>query len=87
MPFRRRIASRSSVICGASVALPLVITTGRFMRRSASRCSGVVGSMKPSVAMPGATASGSASGPSARSSTIGAAELCSARIPLSSGVQ
>ena len=41
--------------------LPLVITTGWSMSRSSSRCSGVVGSMKPSVLSPGATAAGNAS--------------------------
>ena len=77
---------RRRSICGASERLPLVITTGRPMRRSASRCSGVVGSMKPSVSSPGATASGRCSGRSARSSTIGASRLCSARSSSSLGV-
>ena len=71
-PPSRASASSSSVICGSSVRLPLVITTGWSMSRSSSRCSGVVGSMKPSVLSPGATALGNAS-PVARSSTIGAA--------------
>ena len=44
---------------------------GAVDARSRSRCSGVVGSMKPSVVRPGATTSGSCS-PAARSSTIGA---------------
>jgi hypothetical protein len=36
--------------------LPLVITSGPSMSCSSRKCSGVVGSMKPSVSRPGATA-------------------------------
>ena len=53
MPPSLDSASSSSMICGSSVRLPLVITIGRSMWRSSSRCSGVVGSMKPSVVRPG----------------------------------
>ena len=54
----RSMACASPVTCGSSARLPLVITTGRSMRRRIRRCSGVVGSMKPSVLRRGATASG-----------------------------
>ena len=62
--------------CGRPEMLPLVMTTGRVMRRSIKWCSGVLGSMKPSRSRPGATASGKGS-PLAFRSTIGAAGLSS----------
>jgi hypothetical protein len=75
----RSTISLSSLTCGSSEKLPLVITAGPSSSRISNRCSGVVGSMKPSVASPGATASGRSSGPAAGSSTIGAAAPVKAR--------
>ena len=48
-------ASALSMHCGSSDRLPLVSTIGRSIRRSIRWCSGVFGSMKPSVPTPGAT--------------------------------
>ena len=48
----RSRAASSSITCGSSDKLPLVITTGRSSAAACRWCSGVVGSMKPSVESP-----------------------------------
>ena len=55
--------SASSITCGSSEWLPLVITAGPSSPAITKRCSGVVGSMNPKVERPGATALGQALGP------------------------
>lgn len=76
MPPRCCRASALPVHCGSSDRLPLVSTTGRFIRRSMRWCSGVLGSMTPSLSMPGATAPAtSRPPPRGASRTIGAAAL------------
>ena len=78
MPPSRAGISASSITCGSSEWLPLVITAGPSSPAITRRCSGVVGSMNPKVERPGALPSGRRSGPSARSTTIGAAAPVSA---------
>ncbi len=69
-------ASALPMHCGSSDRLPLVSTIGRSIRRSIRWCSGVFGSMTPSVPTPGAMASATRR-PSVRglTITIGAAAL------------
>ena len=71
-------ASSSSVQGGDSLRLPEVITTGRPRRRRSNAWSGVPGSMKPRVVLPGATSSATDSGPPRSRRTMGAAVLVSA---------
>jgi hypothetical protein len=53
MPPSRSRDPSLSLACGSAATLPLVTTTGRASPSSISACSGVVGSMKPSVESPG----------------------------------
>ncbi len=76
MPDRRSRASTLSMHCGSSERLPLVSTIGRSIRCRTRWCSGELGNMNPSVAMPGATLGAIPDEPFAIINTIGAAGLC-----------
>ena len=76
---RRCRASVLEMHCGSSERLPLVSTIGRSASRDSKWCNGVFGSMKPSVAMPGATAAAMRFPGAAAMMTIGPSELSSRR--------
>ncbi len=76
---RRCRASSLEMHCGSSERLPLVSTIGRSTSRENRWCNGVFGNMKPSVAMPGATADAMRLPGAAAMMTIGPSELSSRR--------